>query len=415
MDNLISRIKDKWPQMKLYVLIALVSIGMAIGVGISEGDSDNQLVFEKSEPGENMQKENYILNIPGIVEDYPYEIVVENRHLTLEEQKKYFNSAIVELEEKLVGDNDSLEHIVTPLDLVSSLQNGLIDVKYTWTNHRILNYAGEPVQKNLVEEGSLVEITAWLSYEDVHVKHVFYVRVYPPEKNLAQKAIEAIENVITAQNESDGAEVILPGRIGKTPVFWTKDKGTNKVFVILLMGIVAIAGVAIGRRNDARKAKKNRDGILIEEYSGVLNQLSLLLSAGMTVSNAWERVVKNYQSKLEGKKNKDRKPAYEEMEITYNQIKDGMAERQAYEQFADRVGVAEYRKLSNLLTQNLRKGTAGLGRILEEEAVDAYSKQQSIVKKKGEEMSTKLLLPMMLMLGLVIVMIVIPAVFNFGM
>lgn len=415
MSNWFSLIKSKWPQVKLYVLIALVSVGMAIAVGISEGDGDSGLTFEKSEPGEKLQKENYIVDIPGVVEGYPYEVVVENRHLTLEEQKKHFSSAIAELEEKIVGENDSLEHIVKPLNLVSTLQNGLIAVKYSWNNHRILNYAGEPVQKNLVEEGSLVEITAVLTYGEVRVNHEFYVRVYPPEKTLAERAIEAIGKVIANQNESDSSEVVLPEKIGKWSVIWGKDKGTNKVLIILLMGAVAIAGVAIGRRNDARKAKKDRDGILIEEYSGVLNQLSLLLSAGMTVSNAWERVVKNYQSKLEGKKEKDRKPAYDEMEITYNQIKDGMSERQAYEQFADRVGVAEYRKLSNLLTQNLRKGTSGLGRILEEESVDAYSKQQSIVKKKGEEMSTKLLLPMMLMLGLVIVMIVIPAVFNFGM
>lgn len=415
MGNIMSLIKNKWPQMKLYVLIALASIGLAVIVGISDGNGDSGLEFDKSEPGEKKQKESYILNIPGVLEDYPYEFVVENRHLTLEEQKKYFSNAITELEETIIGDNESLEHIVTPLNLVSTLQNGLIDVKYSWDNHRVLNYAGEPVQKNLVNEGSLVEITAELAHENVRVNHVFYVRIYPPKKTIAEKAIEAIENSIASQNESNENKVILPERIGKTRVFWSKDQGTNKVLVILLMGIVAIAGVAIGRRNDARKAKKNRDGILIEEYSGVLNQLSLLLSAGMTVSNAWERVVKNYQSKMEGKKEKERKPAYDEMEITYNQIKDGMSERQAYEQFADRVGVAEYRKLSNLLTQNLRKGTSGLGRVLEEESVDAYSKQQSIVKKKGEEMSTKLLLPMMLMLGLVIVMIVIPAVFNFGM
>lgn len=126
--------------------------------------------------------------------------------------------------------------------------------------------------------------------------------------------------------------------------------------------------------------------------------------------NAWERVVQNYRKK----QTKNKKVAYEEMETTYNQIKDGMSERQAYEQFGERVGVSEYRKLASLLAQNLRKGTAGLSQILEEESIDAYSRQESIVKKKGEEMSTKLLLPMMLMLGLVIVIIVIPAIMNFG-
>ena len=44
---------------------------------------------------------------------------------------------------------------------------------------------------------------------------------------------------------------------------------------------------------------------------------------------------------------------------------------------------------------------------------DAFDAQEKSAKKRGEELQTKLLLPMMLMLGLVIVIIMIPAIASF--
>ena len=57
----------------------------------------------------------------------------------------------------------------------------------------------------------------------------------------------------------------------------------------------------------------------------------------------------------------------------------------------------------------------GLSKLLEKEMQDAFEEQENFAKKKGEELQTKLLLPMMLMLGLVIVIIMIPAIANFQM
>ena len=85
----------------------------------------------------------------------------------------------------------------------------------------------------------------------------------------------------------------------------------------------------------------------------------------------------------------------------------------AYEQFGERLGLQAYRRLATLLVQNLRKGTAGLCRLLEKEMQDAFDARESDAKKRGEELQTKLLLPMMLMLGLVIVIIMIPAIAGF--
>ena len=136
----------------------------------------------------------------------------------------------------------------------------------------------------------------------------------------------------------------------------------------------------------------------------------------MTVSRAWERIVVSYENRCTVQSGAEQEiPVYEEMRITYHQIRDGIGERLAYEQFGERIQLQVYRRLATLLVQNLRKGTAGLSRLLEKEMQDAFDVQENLAKKQGEELQTKLLLPMMLMLGLVIVIIMIPAIANFQM
>lgn len=62
-----------------------------------------------------------------------------------------------------------------------------------------------------------------------------------------------------------------------------------------------------------------------------------------------------------------------------------------------------------MMNQNIRKGSEGLIQLLEVEAIEAFEKRKEQVKVMGETAGTKLLLPMILMLGVVMVIIVIPA------
>ena len=66
-----------------------------------------------------------------------------------------------------------------------------------------------------------------------------------------------------------------------------------------------------------------------------------------------------------------------------------------------------------LLQTNIRKGTKELRRLLEEETADAFEKRKNMAKIKGEEATTKLLMPMMMMLMIVMAIIMIPAVWSF--
>ena len=59
--------------------------------------------------------------------------------------------------------------------------------------------------------------------------------------------------------------------------------------------------------------------------------------------------------------------------------------------------------------QNMKKGTEGFIALLETEASDAFEKRKELSRQMGETAGTKLLLPMMLMFGIVIAIIIMPA------
>ena len=87
----------------------------------------------------------------------------------------------------------------------------------------------------------------------------------------------------------------------------------------------------------------------------------------------------------------------------------GIMESESYERFGRRCGTQEYLKLGALLSQNLRKGTKGLGDMMQMEAVQAFAERKARARRLGEEAGTKLLLPMFLMLFVVLIIVIIPA------
>ena len=93
----------------------------------------------------------------------------------------------------------------------------------------------------------------------------------------------------------------------------------------------------------------------------------------------------------------------------------GISEAMAYEQFGRRCNTREYMKLASLLQTNIKKGTRELRRLLENEAYDAFEKRKNMAKIKGEEATTRLLMPMLLMLVIVMAVIMVPAVTSFNM
>lgn len=399
----------------IYCLIWMVSgvLGTLVCLDDAGPKSDLSEGIERPQPGLGASEEDYVLSVEELSIDEPYRVTVENRHLTKQEQEELFAQAVEELTGTFLGENESLDHITHDVVLPDSVVEGRVDVSWSFDDYEVVNLSGELLEEALSEEGSLVQVTAVMEYEDAQAEHHFSMMVYPPEKTVQEQFYELLEQEVQTRNANTEAVFMLPEQIAGYSLNW-KRQPQKEQYQILLIGLCAMAGVGIGRKEDERKAREQRNARLLADYPQMLSQMALLLGAGMTVSLAWERIVLSYENRCSGQSGiRQEIPVYEEMRITYHQIKDGLGERMAYEQFGERIALPVYRRLATLLVQNLRKGTSGLSRLLEKEMQNAFDAQENDAKKRGEELQTKLLLPMMLMLALVIVIIMIPAIASF--
>ena len=195
----------------------------------------------------------------------------------------------------------------------------------------------------------------------------------------------------------------------------------NKIAYILLASVI-IAFLGVGMEADIgfgvfslfilaaiayysdkeldEKIKKRRLSIQMD-FPDFLNKLTLLINAGMTVGRAWEKVVFD---------NKKDSPLYQELTISISDIKAGKSEAQAYEDFAKRCRTPEITKFISVIIQNLKKGSTELISVLRLQANECWEMRKSAAKRLGEEASTKMLFPMMIMFLAILIIVALPAV-----
>jgi tight adherence protein C len=152
---------------------------------------------------------------------------------------------------------------------------------------------------------------------------------------------------------------------------------------------------------DLYKKVKDRRNKLKSDFPDFAGKLVLLVNAGMTITKAWEKAA------LEGKPNS---PLYEELKRSLTDIKGGIPEHRAYEAFAKRCRVPEITRFVSLILQNLRKGNSELIPLMRLFAGECWEMRKNAARKYGEEASTKLLLPMMLMFLAILLIVGTPAV-----
>ncbi len=175
------------------------------------------------------------------------------------------------------------------------------------------------------------------------------------------------------------------------------------IAVIALIFGVAVYWIRVERPKDLKEKKERQ---MMADYSDIIAKLTVLTGAGLTLPQAWLRLAADYEAR---KEKTGIRWAYEEVVVTGRQIRNGVSATEAFSEFGHRIGLHAYIKLGNLLKQNMKKGTRGLEEALRSEAYQAFEERKNQVRRTGEEVSTRLLLPMFMMFGVVLVIILIPA------
>ena len=326
---------------------------------------------------------------------------------TAEEADALLWQALEEAGERMPGENISCDEIRSSLCFPASFAGGSVKAEWTTMPYGIISDDGQ-IEGEIPEEGVLVSIEAELSCQDRSLSYETAVKVFPPVRNADEEAERLLASSLKEADERSRYEdyLQLPEKVGGIPVRWTYAKDDRLILILLILVSLPVLSGVVKDENIRSKAQGRRMQ-LERDYPELMWKMALLIGAGMNLSNAFFRIAEDYHREcLTGK---EKRYVYEEMLITCHEIRDGISEGRAYESFGRRCGLPRYIRLGSVLSQSLRKGSRGLARTLEKEALSTSQERRAQARKLGEKAGTKLLFPMIMMLCVVFVILAAPA------
>ena len=396
--------------------VICVSLGIILALAVTFVEKQDTVLtkgngLERNTYGQGETQQEIL--VEGLLaKKVPLAVRIGERRYTKEEAADAIHMAAEELSAQIAGGNESLEQVQSRLELVTWLDKYGISVRWQPDDTELISASGEVFNSGCPESGRETFLTATLKAGEYAEDYIYRVNVLPPGRTQEEKELAAFENFLMEKEEEQKySEVfILPEEFEGKTLTYSADRGRSSLMFPLL-GILAAILLPLKDRQREQEAKKKRECQMMMDYSEILSRLVVFLGAGLPVRKAWAKIVEDYRRTEE---KAGERAAYEEMAAAYYLMQRGVPEIQAYSEFGNRCRVLPYRKLAGILEQNVKNGSKSLTPVLEAEMEAAFEQRKNLARRLGEEASTKLLLPLFMMLLIVMVLITVPAFLAFG-
>lgn len=386
---------------KKYIITVIIGIAAAavlIALAVAAGGRDDyEYISELVRPDSGeLLYELEVIQGESIDE---LQVYVGGRVLTDEELEQVFAQAEKLLEERFLGENEGMDMIENPVNLINTLPEYDMQVRWYIEDREVIDYWGNIYQGN---EEKTTTVIATLVYEkeageEKSREYIYEPKVSPySERQLHNMEIKEIFDTADADSANRDSVILPQSYNGRKLQYRIKKK--NEVFRFILIIPLIIAVVIIEKRSMQAGRKKKLQEELTREYPEIISKLSLLTGAGMTPYNALKRIAADGDGE-----------AYSRLAAVVGNIQSGASERAQYSSFGRIFGLGAYSRLGSMLEQNTVKGNERLRIMLREECEQALEERKARARKAGEQAGTKMLFPMMLMLLIVMAVIMVPA------
>lgn len=348
---------------------------------------------------------------------------VERQRLTEKQQEKKMDEAFASLEDTMLGENHSWNQIESDLNFQLDQETFPFDVEFVPDDYELIN--GDGYVKNMweelcirgyteddIENGIATKVTVTLWYGTKSCKKEYKMTVFQRKKTAAEQQFEEVMNSL---KDKEKKSIYKEGFRIPTSVDGVEVSLANQSILssgsILLAGVILIGLLILREKENEKQAEKQIQEKLRKCYPWFVNEMMLLLGAGMQVKHIFSTMIAECGEDMN--RQDDREPLIKEIARAKCSMDNGVSEEQVYYQLGRRLKLPCYIKLMTLLEQNVTRGTKGLTGILETEEMAALEERKNLARRYGEEAGTKLLGPMILLLLVVMLMIMIPAFLSF--
>lgn len=393
-------------------IICVLFIVLAVYVEATEHSVDENNRVIRASPGERGQSLELQLEAEDFFDGYRYKVEIPAQVVTQAEAEQYFEKARQEIDERFFEQGDCAEHVSHAVRMENRYVDRMVSAEWTFDSYQYIDIDGK-LRENNLKDNAIVQATVLLTCGAYEQEYVFSFMIVPPEFTKEEQLLNDIESAVTAEGNRQGETYFqLPQKVDGVSLKWEEPKQHLLVKVLFFEIVIVVLLYFVEQEKKKTKEKERQDQMHLD-YAEFVNKLLILLGSGMSLKQSLNRISARYFDKRQKNQTKERY-LYEELLITNHEIEDGESERLAYQKFGERIGLNCYNRLIRILIQNLRTGSRGICELLGQEATVALEERKALARKLGEEAGTKMLLPLIMMLGIVIAIIMVPAMQSFA-
>ena len=385
--------------------VFLVLLLIALMADFTKSKEVENGAIHRAEIGEEEKEIPLLLEIEGVLEDYEYIMTVSPVQPTKEEAEAYFEQTISLIDMEF-------QNIEQSVPIKDAYLDDAVKADWSFTPFGVIDAEGNIQGEKLGEEGVIVQAQVELTCGEYERLYTFSFILKPPKLSEKEKILQQLEDWMEKQMAQEGSDKVqLPVEIDGKILRWSEktDYITPQIMLLEVLAILLLWIISKRRKLEEEKKKLAK---MERDYPDIVNQLSLLLGAGMTTRQAWNKLSAQYSYKKKAGMVEE-KMVYEAILRLNRRFAEGESEKAIYQQFSEEITAPCYHKLMRILLGNLEKGTQGICIRLEEENRLAFEQTILQAKKMGEEASTKMLVPLMLMMVIVMGIVMLPALLEF--
>lgn len=341
---------------------------------------------------------------------------LDEQKLSGKEEAEIYIRFFNKLEKIMMKNNTSLKQVQTSLDLPDTIKDYPFEITYELAEDGYIRLDGslnEEEQAKLKRgETHKTRIVATVRYKGYKNSKEYEIQIIP-KKNLSKTDVfYKVQQYLKKEEKKNRykRDVKIPSAYKNVEI--TQKEGNQSGIpgmVLLFIAVCILIPVHnyLKLREEGEKCQEQAE----RDFPVIVHLLTLYMGAGLSFFSAVKRISQSYQ-KQKALDNSHRY-AFEKLMRMEQQMHNGVSQKEACQDWGMQFRTDSYQKLSLILIQSFTKGAREAATLMETEEREAFHKRMDKAKKAGEEASTRLLFPMILLLCQVMLLVMYPALTRF--
>lgn len=341
---------------------------------------------------------------------------LNEQKLSAEEESRMYTQFFKKLKRIMTEHNTSLKQVQTPLNLPDTIEGYPFEITYELAEDGYIRLDGslnEEEQAKLKHgETYRTYIVVTAHYREYRQSKKYEICIVPVKDSSRANVFYKVQQYLKKEEKKTryDRDIKLPSAYQDIKI--AKNQGNHGgisgiVILFVTVGIFIPVHNYLKLREEGEKCQDQAE----RDFPVIVHLLTLYMGAGLSFFSAVKRIGQSYQKQ----KDADNSPkyAFEKMMRMEQQMSNGVSQREACQDWGMQFRTDSYQKLSLILIQSFTKGAREAAILMETEEREAFHKRIDKAKKEGEEASTRLLFPMILLLCQVMLLVMYPALARF--